>query len=46
MSILRLHDLYVEYLRQNAFTGAPNNLYEPMRYIMELGGKRIRQFCV
>ena len=42
MSIAKLHNLYVDYLHQNAFSGAPNNLYEPMRYIMELGGKRIR----
>ena len=42
MSIAKLHILYVDYLHQNAFSGAPNNLYEPMRYIMELGGKRIR----
>ena len=42
MSIAKLHNLYVDYLHQNAFLGAPNNLYEPMRYIMELGGKRIR----
>jgi geranylgeranyl diphosphate synthase, type II len=42
MSIAQLHNLYVDYLHQNAFSGAPNNLYEPMRYIMELGGKRIR----
>lgn len=42
MSIAQLHNLYVEYLHRNAFSGAPKNLYEPMRYIMELGGKRIR----
>ena len=42
MSIAKLHNLYVDYLHQNAFSDAPNNLYEPMRYIMELGGKRIR----
>jgi geranylgeranyl diphosphate synthase type II len=42
MSIAKLHNLYVDYLHLNAFSGAPNNLYEPMRYIMELGGKRIR----
>jgi len=42
MSISRLHGLYVEYLQKNAFQGHPKNLYDPMRYIMELGGKRIR----
>lgn len=42
MSIARLHGLYIDYLQQNAFQGNPKNLYDPMRYIMELGGKRIR----
>jgi geranylgeranyl diphosphate synthase type II len=42
MSIAKYHQLYSEFLSQNAFIGEPNNLYEPMKYIMELGGKRIR----
>lgn len=42
MSIAKFHQLYSEFLSQNAFVGEPNNLYEPMKYIMELGGKRIR----
>lgn len=42
MSIAKYHQLYSEFLSQNAFVGEPNNLYEPMKYIMELGGKRIR----
>jgi geranylgeranyl diphosphate synthase, type II len=42
MSIAKYHQLYSKFLSQNAFVGEPNNLYEPMKYIMELGGKRIR----
>jgi geranylgeranyl diphosphate synthase type II len=42
MSIAHLHQLYVDHLLKHAFSGSPNNLYEPMKYIMELGGKRIR----
>jgi geranylgeranyl diphosphate synthase, type II len=42
MSIAKYHQLYSEFLSQNAFVGEPNNLYDPMKYIMELGGKRIR----
>ena len=42
MSIARLYKLYTDFLQKNAFQGSPSNLYDPMRYIMELGGKRIR----
>lgn len=42
MSIASLHARYVDYLQAHAFQGKPSNLYDPMRYIMELGGKRIR----
>lgn len=42
MSISRLYDLYMGHLQRTAFGGDPKNLYDPMRYIMELGGKRIR----
>lgn len=42
MSIAALHQLYVDHLKANPFAGNPFNLYNPMNYIMELGGKRIR----
>jgi len=35
-------DQYAEYLRQHPFRGTPTALYEPMNYIMSLGGKRVR----
>ncbi len=35
-------DLFLEYLLANRFDMAPHNLYEPVDYILGLGGKRIR----
>ena len=37
-----LQKAYFNYLLENPFTGSPQNLYEPMNYILSLGGKRIR----
>ena len=37
-----LQEAYFNYLVENPFTGSPENLYEPMNYILSLGGKRIR----
>ena len=37
-----LSQLYATHLRLHNFTGSPGRLYEPMNYIMSLGGKRIR----
>ena len=37
-----LQEAYFNYLLENPFTGSPQNLYEPMNYILSLGGKRIR----
>ena len=37
-----LQEAYFKYLLENPFTGSPQNLYEPMNYILSLGGKRIR----
>jgi geranylgeranyl diphosphate synthase type II len=43
MHILQhLKDLYEQYLLANPFSGHPPSLYEPMNYIMHIGGKRIR----
>ncbi|MFT6337213.1 MAG: geranylgeranyl diphosphate synthase type II [Saprospiraceae bacterium] len=35
-------DLFFDYLSANRYDKAPNNLYEPVDYILGLGGKRIR----
>jgi len=41
-----LSERYGEYLKSHAFQGHPYSLYEPMNYIMSLGGKRIRPLLV
>lgn len=33
---------FEEYLNQNAFLQEPNSLYEPLDYLLGLGGKRVR----
>ncbi|MFT4532699.1 MAG: geranylgeranyl diphosphate synthase type II [Saprospiraceae bacterium] len=35
-------DLFLDYLSANKYDKAPHNLYEPVDYILGLGGKRIR----
>ena len=40
--IQNLQQSYLQYLKDNPFVGNPKNLYEPMNYILSLGGKRIR----
>jgi len=37
-----LQSSYLNYLRQESLSTEPKNLYEPVNYIMNLGGKRIR----
>ncbi len=37
-----LQQEYLNYLEQNPFNGNPANLYDPMNYILSLGGKRVR----
>jgi geranylgeranyl diphosphate synthase type II len=47
MSLLEKHTRrFAEYLAAHPFQGKPETLYEPMNYIMELGGKRIRPALV
>jgi len=41
-NILKLQNDYNQFLSENQFSGSPDNLYDPMNYIMSLGGKRIR----
>lgn len=36
------NQLFTEYLQQNTGIPEPENLYEPIEYILNLGGKRIR----
>ncbi len=38
----RYQQLFEDYLRRNYFKGKPQELYEPMNYIMRIGGKRLR----
>jgi geranylgeranyl diphosphate synthase type II len=33
---------FEKYLTEKAFSGKPENLYDPMNYMMNLGGKRVR----
>ena len=40
--IQNLQESYLQYLKENPFVGNPKNLYDPMNYILSLGGKRIR----
>jgi geranylgeranyl diphosphate synthase, type II len=42
MQLVELKNLYEIYLKENEFHGEPESLYEPMNYVMNLGGKRIR----
>jgi geranylgeranyl diphosphate synthase type II len=41
-TIEKLQNDYNQYLTANPFSGSPGNLYNPMNYIMSLGGKRVR----
>jgi geranylgeranyl diphosphate synthase, type II len=42
----KYHYLFNYYLAQNAFNEAPSELYEPVNYILNLGGKRVRPLLV
>jgi geranylgeranyl diphosphate synthase type II len=37
-----LRQLFLDYLQENKFEEEPPKLYEPINYIMDLGGKRVR----
>lgn len=41
-SIDQFQDFFITYLETQAITKEPENLYEPIAYILGLGGKRIR----
>jgi geranylgeranyl diphosphate synthase, type II len=40
------HCLFNDYLLENGFSQAPQELYEPVNYILNLGGKRLRPLLV
>ncbi len=40
--LVKYNQLFTEYLEQNTGIPEPKNLYEPIQYILNLGGKRIR----
>jgi geranylgeranyl diphosphate synthase, type II len=42
----KYHYVFNYYLAQNAFNEAPSELYEPVNYILNLGGKRLRPLLV
>lgn len=42
LSIEKYQEAFVNYLNDFTTPKAPNNLYEPIKYILELGGKRLR----
>ena len=42
MDLLNYHSEFIAHLHQQDYTRTPKNLYEPIDYILQLGGKRIR----
>ncbi|MFT5168471.1 MAG: geranylgeranyl diphosphate synthase type II [Saprospiraceae bacterium] len=42
ITIEKLRHLFLSYLNENRFVQQPGELYEPVNYIMELSGKRMR----
>ena len=46
MSISQYAILFEQYRSKHPFTGTPENLYAPMQYIMDIGGKRARPILV
>jgi len=41
-TLSQFQDLFYKYLTENQFDKSPKELYEPVRYILNLGGKRMR----
>jgi len=44
--VAELHQLIEEEIKRHRYGETPDSLYEPIRYIMSLGGKRIRPLLV
>ena len=42
LSIEKYQKVFVDYLNDFAIPKEPNTLYEPIAYILKLGGKRLR----
>ena len=42
----QLLEIYSASLEKESFSGKPAELYEPIKYMMELGGKRLRPVLV
>ena len=42
LSIEKYQDVFVEYLKEYSTIKEPKNLYNPIQYILSLGGKRLR----
>ncbi len=42
LAVQELHQLLGEYIQGHQFSNAPRALYEPVDYILSLGGKRVR----
>lgn len=45
-SVADLKAIYLDYMQANPFTKEPKALFEPVDYIMQLGGKRLRPILV
>ncbi|MFZ0491294.1 MAG: polyprenyl synthetase family protein [Salegentibacter sp.] len=46
LSIPQYREVFSEYLESSVKVKQPENLYEPMKYILDLGGKRLRPVLV
>lgn len=46
LSISQYREVFLEYLDKKIITKEPENLYEPITYILQLGGKRLRPVLV
>jgi len=42
LSVEHLQELFLKYLKKELFDQSPKELYEPVNYILQLGGKRLR----
>lgn len=42
LSVEHLQELFLKYLKKELFDQSPVELYEPVNYILQLGGKRLR----
>jgi len=45
-TLSQLHTIFQTYLEENKFNFSPKELYEPIDYILSLGGKRLRPLLV